>query len=103
MTAQHAQGPGIPTSGIQSYPANIVPAGTQGQPYRGQGGQSDSDRGRTTPSSGPLEMNEEDIAHYQQLKSDHKELSKFIEQICGAEGDLWHHRGKIPKGQKVLL
>jgi hypothetical protein len=85
MTAQHAQGPGIPASGLQSFPANVVPAGAQGQPYRGQGGQAESDRGRTTPSSGPSEMTEEDIAHYQQLKSDHKELSKSIEVgFCSA-------------------
>jgi hypothetical protein len=76
MTTQHPQGSGTESQGIRSFPANIVPPGAQGQLYRGQGGQQDADRGRTTPSSGPIEMTEEDVAHYHSLMKDHKELSK---------------------------
>lgn len=78
MTTQHPQGSGTEISIRQAFPANIVPLGAQGQPYRGQGGQQEAERerGRTTPSSGPLDMTEEDVAHYHQLMKEHKELSK---------------------------
>jgi hypothetical protein len=78
LTTQHPMGSGSHSSGIQSFPANLVPPGAQGQPYRGQPSQSDSDRERNAPPAGPHEISEEEIAHYNQLMKDHKELSKLI-------------------------
>lgn len=46
--------------------------GASQQTFRGP---PEADRGRTTPSSGNLEMTEDDVAHYHQLMKDHKELS----------------------------
>ena len=105
MTAQHPQGPGSQSSGLQSYPANVVPSGSQGQPFRGHMGQGDGDHGRATPPDKvPADMSEEELhALIHQLTKDQKELSKW-----SCRGDLklsneWDRRGQISKGQEILL
>jgi hypothetical protein len=76
MAGHHAQGTER-LSGLQTFPANVIPTGSQGQPFRGPGGQ----QGETDAARGPTErsladMTDEDFAHYQQLMKDVKEMSK---------------------------
>jgi hypothetical protein len=73
-----------PTPGLQSFGANVVPAGSQGQPYRGgskpgQPGQpgppgQESDMGRATPPPrGTIDMTDEEL---QQILKEHDILRK---------------------------
>jgi hypothetical protein len=76
MAGHHAQGTER-LSGLQSFPANVIPAGSQGQPFRGPGGQqgeADAARGPTERSL--ADMTEDDFEKYQQLQKDNKELSR---------------------------
>jgi hypothetical protein len=86
LTGQH--GLGSQASGLPSYPANIVPAGSQGQPYRGQAPPPQD--GRTTPGASEkivADMTAEEVEHYHQLMRDHKELSKF--QFAHLVVEVW--------------
>jgi hypothetical protein len=86
MPTQHPQGSGSQSSGHQSYPANIVPSGSQGQPFRGHPGQQDGEHGRATPLDKlAADMSEEDLhAVIHQLTKDQKELSKFFFVCCNS-------------------
>jgi hypothetical protein len=76
MAGHHPQGTER-LSGLQSFPANVIPTGSQGQPFRGQGGQQgDSDVSRGPPERSLADMTEEDVVHYQQLMKEAKELSE---------------------------
>jgi hypothetical protein len=68
-----------PTPGVQGFGSNVVPAGAQGQPYRGQGPtRQEGDVGRATPPPAQIaELPDEEAAAYLQLKAEFKELRKF--------------------------
>lgn len=70
-----------PTPGFQAFGTNIVPTGSQGQPYRGGQAavQEGSERGRDTPPPPRTgEMTEDETMNYSQLQKDYKELSESL-------------------------
>jgi hypothetical protein len=80
-SGQQGNGTLPPTPGFQTFGSNIVPTGSQGQPYRGgqAAGQEGGERGRDTPPpQRPGEMAEDDAMAYQQLQKEYKELRELL-------------------------
>ena len=95
---------------MPAFSAAVVPPGSQGQPYKGNGQtqqqqpqsqQQHGEVGRATPQ--PLsvadEMNEDEVS---QLLKDHKELRKAAELVLSLYANMWNRR-EVYEGQKVLL
>ncbi|KAF2143333.1 uncharacterized protein K452DRAFT_225499 [Aplosporella prunicola CBS 121167] len=76
---QQGQGQNASTTGHQTFGANVVPSGSQGQPFRG-GKQQDNESGRGTPppSSAAGEMTEEEIL---QLRKEHDILREKYQKV----------------------
>ncbi|RDI77266.1 hypothetical protein Vi05172_g12723 [Venturia inaequalis] len=73
-----------PTPGFPTFGSNIVPAGSQGQPYRGGQAavQEGGERGRDTPPPPRAsEMAEDETMNYSQLQKDHKELRDKYQKV----------------------
>lgn len=78
---QQGNGTLQPTPGFQTFGSNIVPAGSQGQPYRGGQAavQEGGERGRDTPPPPRAgDMTEDEAMNYSQLQKDYKELSELL-------------------------
>ena len=71
--------------GVAAYGANVVPAGSQGAPFRGQaaaavaaaGGQKGRDSPAPEAQMAPVELVDEEAASYLQLQKEYKELREF--------------------------
>jgi hypothetical protein len=63
-------------SGLQSFPANVIPTGSQGQPLRGQGGQQGEGDAARPAERTLADMTEDDFERFMQLQKDNKELSE---------------------------
>jgi hypothetical protein len=65
-------------SGRQSFPANVIPAGSQGQPFRGPPGQQGEGDAARPAERTLADMTEEDFERFTQLQKDNKELSECV-------------------------
>ena len=72
--------------GVPAYGANMVPAGSQGAPFRGQQAAAavaaaGSQKGRDSPAPeaqmAPVELVDEEAASYLQLQKEYKELREL--------------------------
>ncbi|TLD27523.1 hypothetical protein E2P81_ATG10811 [Venturia nashicola] len=80
---QQGNGTSQPTPGFQTFGSNTVPAGSQGQPYRGGQAavQEGGERGRDTPPPRAGEMTEDEAMNYTQLQKDYKELRDKYQKV----------------------
>jgi hypothetical protein len=101
-TQGQAQGQQPVSPGIQTFGANVVPTASQGQPYRGDKGQTaqGGEIGRATPPPRTTaDMSDEEIA---QLMKDHDVLRKSP-TVMNSRIVLTRPRRKVPKSEAILL